>query len=243
MPTESREPTFTPVYMRLASAAAMISALTTIMLWWLPRTYDAPSTFAESVALHAHEGYVARLRINFVHVFFALAAYGAAAARARRRAPAAALVAFVAFAFWSLSEAIGVAIQIFGVNGRWRAAYAAADIAHRQLIRNSLHTFEGLWDGIFFVVLVTFCIGTMAMAFAVWGADRLSRLLSVLFMLAAPLTVVITLDEYFGFSLTWLVAWAYPVLQPTNRALICVWLLWPSGMDRLKRAVEKRRGK
>ena len=209
----------------LAAGAALITSGTTFLLWYLPRQYAAPTTFEETLALHENGAYMARLWINFIHVFLALAAYGAAAFVMRAKAPAAAAVGFVAFCFWSLAEALGLAINIWGVNGMWRAGYAAADPEAQALIRASLHTFRGVWEGVFFVVLTAFLIGTLSMGVALFRGDALQRILGALFLLAAPLTVIIMLDGYFGASLSQWISWSYPVLQPVSRALLGVWLI------------------
>lgn len=166
-----------------------------------------------------------RLWLNYLHVFFALTAYAGTAYLCFRRAPVAAATGFIAFAFWAFAEALGIAINIWGVNELWRAGYSAADAQAQMMIRTSIHTFTGIWEGIFFVVLTTFLAGTLSMGIALFRGDRLQRSLAILFLLAAPLTLVIMLDGYFGASLSAWIAWSYPILQPLSRALLGVWLL------------------
>lgn len=209
----------------LGGIAAVISAATTFLLWYLPRTYPAPSGFAEVVALHAEPAYVARLWVNYAHVFVALFAYGVVAAVLRNRAPLAAAVGIAAFAFWCLAEALGISITIWAVNDTWRAGYSAADPDTQAIIRTSLHTYSGIWDGVFFVILTTFLIGTLCYGAALASGGPAEKLLAVLFLLAAPLTAIIVLDGYFGASLSGWIAWSYPVLQPLSRALTGAWLI------------------
>ena len=97
-----------------------------------------------------------RLWLNYLHVFFALTAYAGTAYLCFRRAPVAAATGFIAFAFWAFAEALGIAINIWGVNELWRAGYSATDAQAQMMIRTSIHTFTGIWEGIFFVVLTTF---------------------------------------------------------------------------------------
>ena len=209
----------------LGGVAAVISAATTFLLWYLPRTYAAPGDFAEIVALHAEPAYIARLWVNFIHVFSALVAYGVVAAVLRDRAPLAAAAGITAFAFWCLAEALGISITIWAVNDTWRAGYAAANPETQGLIRASLHTYSGIWNGVFFVILTTFLIGTLCYGIALASGGTTERLLALLFLLAAPLTVIIILDGYFGASLSGWIAWSYPVLQPLSRALTGAWLI------------------
>ncbi len=209
----------------LGGVAAVLSAATTFLLWYLPRTYASPAGFAEVVALHAEPAYIARLWINYIHVFVALLAYGVTAAVLRRRAPVATAVGLTAFAFWCLAEALGVSVNIWAVNDAWRAGYAAADPEMQNLIRSSLHTYSGIWNGIFFVILTAFLIGTLSYGTALASGGMIERILAALFLLAAPLTVIIMLDGYFGASLSQWIAWSYPLLQPLSRALLGFWLI------------------
>ncbi|TQV82466.1 hypothetical protein FKG94_06910 [Exilibacterium tricleocarpae] len=207
-----------------SACAAFLSAVTTFLLWYLPRQYASPANFEEAVALHQNAFYMARLWVNYIHVFLALAAYAGVTYLCYRRAPVLALAGFIAFAFWAFAEALGVAINIWGVNELWRAGYAGADSETQTLIRTSINTFTGIWEGLFFVVLTTFLIGTLSLGMALWHGDTLQRALAILFLLAGPLTLIIMLDGYFGASLSPWIAWSYPVLQPLSHALMGGWL-------------------
>lgn len=209
----------------LGGLAAIVTAVTTILLWYLPRTYSVEPGPDGPIGLHAEPAYMARLWINYVHVFLALLAYGVVAATVRRTAPTAAAIGFVAFLIWCVAEAIGVSINLWAVNETWRAGLAGAEPATEQLIRASLHTAAGIWDGIFFVVLTAFLIGTVSYGIALASGTALRRLLGALFLLAGPLTLIIMLDGYFGASLSRWVSWSYPILQPVSRAVMGVWLL------------------
>ncbi|MEO0460020.1 MAG: hypothetical protein AAF219_04185 [Myxococcota bacterium] len=208
---------------RAAAIASLVTAGTTILLWYL-----APSTpfvtFEDRVELHAHGTYMARLWVNFGHVFVALFAYAITAALLWSRRPVLSALSTVAFAFWALAEAIGVAVLIFTVNGAWRASYIDADPDARIRLATQINTFEGIWDGMFFVILVAFLIGTGALGAAMWSNDLIDRLMASLLLLAGPLTVIIIADGYFGASWSVWIAWIYPVLQPTSRAVLAGWL-------------------
>ena len=209
----------------IGGVAAMITAVTTFLLWWLPQQYSAPETLEETMALHATAPYMARLWVNYVHVFLALLGYGAAAWAVRAQAPVAAAIGFIVFFMWSLTEAMGVSINIWAVNNDWRGAYSAADEAERQLILSSLHTFQGIWNGLFFVILWTFLIATLAYAVALFRGGIMQKVLAALFFLAGPLTLIIMADRYFGASLSHWIEWSYPILQPVSRALLGIWLI------------------
>lgn len=209
----------------LGGIASMATAVTTFFLWYLPRTYEVGAGFEGAIALHAEPAYMARLWINYAHVFLALFAYGVVAAIMRGRAPIAVGIGFIAFLIWCVAEALIVSINIWAVNEAWRAAYGGADEPERQLIRASLHNFSGIWNGVFFVILTAFLIGTLSFAIALFRKTLFQKTLGVLFFLAAPLTLIIMLDGYFGAALSGWISWSYPILQPLSRAATGLWLV------------------
>ena len=211
--------------LRMAGICAILSALTTFLLWYLPRTYNVASGFEGSIALHAEPAYMARLWINFWHVFLALFAYGVLAAILARQKPGWAAIGFIAFLIWAITESLAVSINIWAVNETWRPEYLQAGETEQLLLQASLKTFSGIWQGLFFVILVTFLIGTLSFGMALWTPDPWRKVLSILFLLAVPLTVIIIFDTYFGAHLSRWISWSYPVLQPFSRALLGVWLI------------------
>ncbi len=211
--------------LRLGGVAGLITAITTFLLWYLPRTYDVAPGFDGVIALHAEPAYMARLWINFWHVFLALLAYGVVAAVLWQRSKFWAAFGFIAFSFWCLIEAVGVSINIWAVNETWRAGYVSADSEQQLLLKASLQTFSGIWNGLFFVILITFLLGTLAYGVALWSGKGIEKILSLLFLLAVPLTLIILADSYFGASLSRWISWSYPILQPVSRGLMGIWLI------------------
>lgn len=211
--------------LRTGAVCGVLSAITTFLLWLLPRLYDAPSTFEAGVALHANAIYMARWWVNFVHIFFALASYAGAAAALWRRHAALAGLGFLSFVLWGFTELLGVSINIFAVNRTWRAGFAGADAAGREILRANIQSFAAIWDAMFFLLLVAFLAGTLLLGAAAVRGGGLERLVGVLLLLAGPLTLGIMIGGYT--SMTWLndvTDWIYPGLQPVSRALMGVWL-------------------
>jgi len=216
-------------FLRVAGAAAVLSAVTTFLLWALPRAYARPVDFDASVALHRNAIYLARYWVNFVHIFLALTAYTGVALLLARRSLGFAVLGLLFFLAWGLTELLGVATILFAVNGTWRVGYAAADPATQERLRTLLVGFEAVWDSMFFVLLVAFLLGTLCYGFVAWTGAGLERLVGVLFLLAGPLTLAIIVSGYGGPQ--WpgvVVGWLYPTLQPVSRALMGVWL-WREG--------------
>jgi hypothetical protein len=211
--------------LRAGAVCAVLSAVTTFLLWLLPRLYAAPSNFDETIALHANATYMARWWVNFIHIFFALTAYCAVAAALWHRHRLFASIGLLWFILWGFTELLGVSINIWAVNLTWRPAYAAADPAARAILSANLQGFSAIWDAMFFLLLVGFFFGTLLLGWAAARGRGLERVVGVLLLLAAPLTLGIFLGEYT--SVTWMnsvTGWIYPVLQPVSRALMGVWL-------------------
>jgi hypothetical protein len=220
-----------PTALRIASIAAALSAVTTFLLWLLPQLYAAPSGFEATIALHDNQTYLARLWVNFVHIPLALVAYGAAAYLFARRSLALAAFGFMCFAAWGLVELIGVTTNIFALNATWRADYATATPEVQAQLRTLLLGFRGVWDALFFLLLIGFLLGTLCFGVAAWRGRGMERAVSVLMLLAVPLTIGIIVGGYTSVTaFDSLVSWAYPVLQPVSRFVLAIWL-WQSSSD------------
>jgi hypothetical protein len=211
-----------------AAACAFLSAVTTFLLWLLPRLYAAPDTFEQSIELHANPFYLARLWVNFIHIFLALVAYGAAAWLLRARSTALAGFGFLWFCLWGFTELLGVTMNIFAVNATWRSQFAAATPEVQEVLRTNLLGFAALWDAMFFLLLVAFLLGCLCYGFAAARAKGVERLVGILFLLAVPLTAAIMLGGYTSIAaLDPIAEGVYPVLQPISRGLLGYWL-WSS---------------
>lgn len=208
---------------RAGAICSAASAVTTFLLWLLPRLYEASAAAPDG--LHADPLYMARWWVNFAHVFLALTAYWAATAALWNRSRFLAGSALLWFLLWGFTEILGVAINIFAVNRSWRAGLATADAATQQILRTNLAGFAAVWDAMFFVILVGFLLGTLFLGLAAVGGSGLQRAVGGLLLLGVPLTVAILLSGYAGVGqLDPVVAWIYPVLQPISRGLMAVWL-------------------
>ncbi len=212
-------------FLKVAAVCAGLSAVTTFLLWILPRLYAAPESFAGELALRANPYYMARLWVNFVHIFLALTAYAAAARVLRFRSPALAGLGFLWFVMWGFTELIGVATNIFAVNGTWRAQFTQSAPEVQDRFQTLILGFQGVWDALFFLLLAAFLLGSLFYGLAAWHGRGLERWIGGLFLLAVPLTIAIMIGGYTK-SVVFepLVTWVYPVLQPVSRGLLGWWL-------------------
>jgi hypothetical protein len=210
---------------RAAAVASALSAVTTFLLWFLPRLYASPEGFDATLLLHQNIAYISRLWVNFIHVFLALAAYGGAAMLLWRRSPGLAGFGFLCFLVWGIVELIGVSLNLFAVNFTWRAGFASATPDVQEQVRVLLAWFPVFWDALFFLLLVAFLLGTTCYGLAAVAGRGLERLLGLLFLLAVPLTVAILLGGYASMTVfDGVVEAAYPILQPLSRGVLAAWL-------------------
>ena len=80
------------------------------------------------------------------------------------------------------------------------------------------------------LLLVAFLLGTTSYGIAAFREKGLTRIMGLLFLLAVPLTLVIILDRYMGYSLSIWISWSYPLLQPVSRFIMGYWL-WKIAAD------------
>ena len=108
---------------------------------------------------------------------------------------------------------------------RWRLAWDAADAATREAIRINTQLYDGIWDGMYMVLLVGFAIGNACLGSALIAAGGLARAVGGFMLAACALTVALFFNELKLPLLPAAVLDAsYPAIQPLGRALIGVWL-------------------
>jgi hypothetical protein len=124
----------------------------------------------------------------------------------------------------SKSGAVQQAMTLFAFD-RWREAYLAGVEPVRASMAIRTAIYDGLWNAAYGLLLIGFLIGNLCFSCALARAGGLSRLVAILYALAALLTLALLSAELRGPSLPdTLVAWAYPLLQPLARVMIGVWL-------------------
>ena len=215
---------FSVRFYRIAAVCSVVSAVTTLALIFLPEWYAAGEGFESRMARVNDPAYRLRSWAYLVHPFFTWMAALAIALRIRRSAAALATVGLAGFSLWALTEAGQQAMTLLVFDG-WRTAYLAGDEVVRATMPLRTAIYDGLWDGMYFLLLIGFLVGNVPFSLAMWRGRGLTRVLSVLYAGAAALTLLIlvgelkgpTLPETFGF-------WLYPAIQPLARALIGVWL-------------------
>ncbi len=214
------------VFLKIASVAAMATAVTTFVLWLLPKMYHVPTTFDEAILLYENSYYLSRQWVNFVHIPLALIAYAGLALVIFRHKPIQSFMGMLWFTIWGTVEMTGITIILFTVNVQWREQYASTDAVQKLVLKNNITAFFDVWDSLFFVLLAAFLLGSAFFGWALWQTRGLGKILSWLFWLAVPLTALIMLSGYA--HQTWadtITEYFYPILQPVSRTVmgLCTW--------------------
>ena len=217
-----------PRFYRVAAICSFVSVVTTLMLIFLPELFAPAPDFATRMG-RIHEGaYQARSWAYLVHPFMVFTAALGIALAVGRRAPVLAIGGMVAFALWAFNEAGQQTLTLFAFD-KWRAAWESADEATRATIQVNAAMYDGLWDGMYALLLMGFAIGNTCLATALLREPGLGRVVGGLMLAAVALTAALFLGEL-GIRVlpAAVLDWAYPAIQPLGRALIGVWL-WRQG--------------
>jgi hypothetical protein len=147
------------------------------------------------------------------------------AMRLRREAASLVIPGLLAFALWGATEAGQQALTIFAFNP-WRLDWLAGEPAVRATMEVRTAMYDGVWNAMYFLVLVAFLIANSLYALALCRRRGLSRVVGVLYAAAAALTLQIIVVEVGGGQLLpeAVEFWVYPLIQPLARTLIGVWL-------------------
>lgn len=210
-------------FYRVAALASFATVLTTLGLIYLPEFYAPGEGFEGRMARVNDPVYQWRAWIYLVHPFLVLTAALGVALALRTRAAVLAIVGFLGFLLWAFTEAGQQTLTLFAFDP-WREAYATADAATREAIRLRTDIYDGLWNGMYVLLLIGFAIGNACYGAAFVRETGLTRVVGFFFLAASALTVALFAGE-FGFAMPEpLASWSYPAIQPLGRALIGVWL-------------------
>ena len=216
---------FTPAFYRFAAILSVASAVTTLGLIFLPGMMAPADDFAARMARVNDPIYRLYAWVYFTHPFLVVTAALAVAMRLRREAASLVVPGLLAFMLWGSTEAAQQALSLFAFNP-WRIAWLAGDADVRATMEARTATYDGLWNAMYFLLIVGFFIANALYAVAMWRRGGLSRVVGAFYAAAAALTLQIIVVEVGGAQLLpdALDFWLYPLVQPLARTLIGVWL-------------------
>jgi len=215
---------FSQTFYRTAAVCSVASAATTLGLIFLPNFFAPGEGFEGRMARVHDPAYQLRSWIYLIHPFITLMAAMAVATRIRNFKPALALVGLLSMTLWAFTEAAQQGMTLFAFD-KWRVAFATADEATRAQISTLTLMYDGLWDGMYFVLLIAFAIGNLCLGAALLRLYGLGRIVGGFFLAAGLLTISLIWRELgWGALPEPLASWSYPLIQPLGRTLIGVWL-------------------
>jgi hypothetical protein len=211
-------------FYRVAAVSSMLTALTTLLLIFLPRFFAPVEGFEGRMSRVEDPAYVLRSWAYLVHPFLVLMAALGIAMRIRRLASAAAVVGLISFSLWAFTEAGQQTLTLFAFD-KWRAAYFTADELMRAQIRTNTLLYDGIWDAMYFLLLIGFALANSCFGAALVTQRGLTRIVGGFLLAASALTLALMAQELRWFVLPEpLASWSYPAIQPLGRLLIGVWL-------------------
>ena len=216
---------FTPAFYRFAAICSFASAITTLCLIFLPGMLAPAEDFAARMARVNDPVYRLYAWVYFVHPFLVVTAALAVSMRLRREAASLVIPGLVAFALWGATEAGQQALTLFAFNP-WRLAWLAGEPAVRATMEVRTAMYDGVWNALYFLLIVGFFIANSLYAVAMWRRRGFSRAVGTFYAAAALLTLQIIIVEVGGGQLLpdAIGFWVYPLIQPLARTLIGVWL-------------------
>lgn len=222
-------------FLRFAAVAALVTALTTLIVHLVPELWSDVTTFEARVALREDPVYMARFWAVLVHCALVVVSMAGVGALAWRGAPARVGLGFLGFVVFAVAEIARTSMAIFALNRTWRSAYAAASSElDRALRRATIEAFAGTGEALFFVFLSAFAVGLFCYGSALRTRND-GRWLGWLLLAWGILTLPGWIDTVTGTTrLGALFGWVGSVFQPIARTAIGAWL-W-------RRAEEARHG-
>ena len=221
-----------PGFFKFAGVCALLTALTTLAIHFLPELWADADTFEEQLGLRHNPVYMARLWIVIVHCLLVVVSMYAVGVRRLRDTPALVSLGFLGFVVFAFTELLRTSLAIFALNRTWRAGYesSATDEAGRAALRVVIRAYAGVNEALFFLFFTAFFLGILCYGFSLARARGLGQHVGALFLLWAALSIPALVDTVTGIEATSKhFEWVGPYFQPVARALIGAWLWKTSG--------------
>jgi hypothetical protein len=213
-----------PAFLRVAAIASWLSVITTLMLIFLPELFASGQGFEARMARVHEPAYILRSWAYLLHPFIVLTAALGMMFVIRERSPVLALIGILGFTWWSFIEASQQTLTLFAFD-KWRLAYDTADETARAALRTNAIMYDGIWDGMYALLLIAFAIGNACFGASLVTQPGMSRVVAGFLFAACVLTVCLLANEI-GLPLLpgVVLDWSYPAIQPLGRFLIGLWL-------------------
>ena len=215
-----------PAFMKVASVCAILTALTTVAVHWLPDLWSSATTFQAQVQLRHNAIYMGRLWIVLVHCVLVAISMAPVPCLLNGVPRLIAMFGFASYVVFAFVEILRTSLSIFAVNRVWRAGYETSnDDVRRETFRDAIDAFAGVNDTLFFLFFAAFTAGLFCYGFALLLRSGIDQGMGLLFLLWGVLNLpdlvgAIAGNEALGKGFEWVGRY----LQPAARLLIGVWL-------------------
>ena len=215
-----------PAFMKVASICAILTAVTTVAVHWLPDLWSNATTFDSQVQLRHNTIYMGRLWIVLIHCVLVVISMAAIPLLLSGSSRLVAMFGFGSYVLFAFVEILRTSLSIFAVNRAWRAGYeTSGDEIQRRAFRSALDTFGGINDALFFLFFTAFTVGLFCYGFALLSKSGLDQRVGFLFLFWGLLNLpgligVIVGNEALGAPFDWVGRY----FQPAARFLIGAWL-------------------
>jgi len=215
-----------PAFMKVASICAILTAVTTVAVHWLPDLWNNATTFDSQVQLRHNTIYMGRLWIVLIHCVLVVISMAAIPLLLSGSSRLIAMFGFGSYVLFDFVEILRTSLSIFAANRAWRAGYETSDDEiQRRAFRSALDTFGGINDALFFLFFTAFTVGLFCYGFALLSKSGLDQRVGFLFLFWGLLNLpgligVIVGNEALGAPFDWVGRY----FQPAARFLIGAWL-------------------
>lgn len=219
-------------FVRFGAVCALLTALTTLAVHWLPELWSSVDTFEERLGLPGNIIYMGRLWVVLLHCALVVISMSAVAAWLWRRAPALAGFGLLSFILFALFEMLRTALSIFALNRAWRAGYSATtDPAVQQSLRGIIGAYTGINDALFFLFDAAFVLGLLCFGLALVRGQGSDARLGVLFLVWFLVSLPAVIDAAMGMDAIgpWF-GWVGFYFLPIARVITGLWLWQKSGL-------------
>ena len=224
--TDPRPGRVSPAFVKLASICAMLTALTTLAVHWLPELWKDATTFEAQLQLRHNPIYFGRLWIVLLHCVLVVISMAAIPPLLSGTSKLVAKFVFGSYVMFAFVEMLRTSLSIFAVNRAWRPGYElAADDVKRTTFRSAIDALSGINDALFFLFFLAFVAGLFCYGFALLSTKGIDQRIAWLFVLWGLLSLPGLIGAIAGNeSLGARFGWVGPYFQPIARLLIGLWL-------------------
>jgi hypothetical protein len=210
----------------VASICALLTALTTIGVHWLPRLWNDVMTFEGQLQLQHNEIYMGQKWMVLLHCALVVISMSPIPLLLNGTARLVAIFGLGSYIMFAFVEMLRTSLSIFAINRAWRGGYEMAnDDSARATFRSAIDSFSGINDALFFLFFAAFTIGLLCYGFALLQRPGTDRQIAFLFLLWGVLNLpgliaFIAQKDSIGAPFEWV----GPYFQPVARFLIGAWL-------------------